>query len=165
MKTTITTIQLIASGIIAAISAKLGILFPVLAVLMALMVIDYITGMMASKVESIQHPKNPAYGWSSKKGAVGIAKKVGYLSIIAVAMILDYIILQTAAAIGITETNVKAFFGLMASVWYVLNEALSVTENVGRMGAPVPTWLMKYIAILKDKIDDKADDVTENKEE
>lgn len=163
MKTT-TTIQLITSGVIAWIAAKLGILFPVLMTLMALMVIDYITGMMASKVEAVEHPSDPAYGWSSKKGAVGIAKKVGYLCVIAVAIVLDYTVLNVATTLGVTIPNIKAFFGLMAAVWYILNEALSITENAGRIGAPVPAWLTKYIAVLKDKIDDKAEDVSGNDE-
>ena len=29
----------------------------------------------------------------------------------------------------------------------------SFTANAGRMGAAVPDWLLKYIAVLKDKID------------
>ncbi|WP_347223610.1 phage holin family protein, partial [Bacteroides congonensis] len=39
------------------------------------------------------------------------------------------------------------------TVWYLLNELLSIVENAGRMGAPVPDWLAKYIAMLKNKID------------
>ncbi len=73
--------------------------------------IDYITGMMASKVEAVEHPSDPAYGWSSKKGAVGIAKKVGYLCVIAVAMVLDYTVLNVATTLGITIPNIKAFLG------------------------------------------------------
>ena len=42
---------------------------------------------------------------------------------------------------------------LLITVWYLLNETLSIIENAGRMGAPVPAWLMKYIAALKNKID------------
>jgi len=47
---------------------------------------------------------------------------------------------------------------LLVAVWYLLNEALSITENAGRMGAPVPDWLMKYIAALKNKIDSRNGD-------
>ena len=39
------------------------------------------------------------------------------------------------------------------AVWYLLNELLSIIENAGRMGADVPEWLLKYISVLKDKID------------
>lgn len=148
------TIQGALSAAGAFLSAKLGILFPVLMILTGMMVIDYISGMMASKVEAIEHPNDPNYGWSSKKGAKGIAKKVGYLFVVAVAMVVDYLSLKIAAAIGIPVTA-KAVFGLLVAVWYILNELLSIIENAGRMGANVPEWLSRYIAVLKKKIDDK----------
>ena len=142
------------SAVTAWLFARLGVLFYVLLILAAAMVVDYLTGMLASKTEAIDHPDDPSYGWSSKKGAKGIIKKVGYLCIIAVAMMVDWIILHVAADIGF-EINLKAFFGIMVTVWYLLNETLSIIENAGRMGAPVPDWLKKYIAVLKDKIDQK----------
>lgn len=150
------TIQAVAAAIIAWLSARLGILLPVLCVLLTAMVLDYITGMLASKREALEHPDDPAYGWSSRRGAEGIIKKVGYLCIIAAAMIVDYIILSVAAQAGI-EVALKAFFGLLVAVWYTLNELLSIIENAGRMGAPVPDWLAKYVAVLKNKIDAQAD--------
>ena len=156
MKTLYFTIQAVTAAIIAWLSARLGILLPVLCVLLTAMVLDYITGMLASKREALEHPDDPAYGWSSRRGAEGIIKKVGYLCIIAAAMIVDYIILSVAAQAGI-EVVLKAFFGLLVAVWYILNELLSIIENAGRMGAPVPDWLAKYVAVLKNKIDAQAD--------
>lgn len=154
------TIQAAAAATIAWLSARLGILLPVLCVLLTAMVLDYITGMLASKREALEHPDDPAYGWSSRRGAEGIIKKVGYLCIIAAAMIVDYIILSVAAQAGI-ETALKAFFGLLVAVWYILNELLSIIENAGRMGAPVPDWLSRYVAVLKNKIDAQADPDTQ----
>lgn len=156
MRTLYMTIQAAAAATIAWLSARLGILLPVLCVLLTAMVLDYITGMLASKREALEHPDDPAYGWSSRRGAEGIIKKVGYLCIIAAAMIVDYIILSVAAQAGI-ETALKAFFGLLVAVWYILNELLSIIENAGRMGAPVPDWLSRYVAVLKNKIDTQAD--------
>ncbi len=156
MTKTIYVVQAVASGILAWISSKMGILFPVLGVLFLLMVLDYITGMMASKTESLEYPDDPSYGWSSKKGLKGIIKKVGYLCIIAVAMVIDFIILKVAYQIGI-EVHGKAYFGILVTVWYILNEMLSIIENTGRMGANVPEWLSKNIAILKGKIDSNSE--------
>jgi len=141
---------LAASG--AFLSDKLGILFPVLLVLMGMMVVDYITGMLASKAEALDHPGDPNYGWSSKRGAKGIIKKVGYACVIAVAMVVDYVIITAGNQLGF-QMPVNAFFGLLVAVWYLLNELLSIIENAGRMGANVPEWLRNYIAVLKDKID------------
>ena len=143
-------------GVLAAagafLSDRLGILYPVLCMLAFMMVIDYMTGMLASKNEAIDHPGDSAYGWSSKKGAKGIIKKVGYLCVIAVAMVVDYVIVTVSGTLGFTMPA-SAFFGLLVTVWYLLNELLSIIENAGRMGAAVPEWLLKYIAVLKDKID------------
>lgn len=154
--------QLAVSAGTAWISAKLGILYPVLGILLVLMIIDYCTGMAASKVEAIDHPGDPSYGWSSAKGAKGIIKKFGYLCVIAGALCVDYVILQVAAEIGIRPDG-RAFFGLLVAVWYILNETLSVIENAGRMGAPIPDWLRKNIAVLKDQVDTVAG--TDEKEE
>lgn len=156
MKQVYFMVQAGAAALLAWLSARLGILLPVLIILAGMMVLDYITGMLASKREALEHPDDPAYGWSSRRGTAGIIKKVGYLCIIAVAMVVDWIILNVAAQAGI-EIALKAFFGLLVAIWYVLNELLSIIENVGRMGADVPAWLSRYVAVLKNKIDIQGD--------
>lgn len=156
MKQVYFMVQAGAAALLAWLSARLGILLPVLIILAGMMVLDYITGMLASKREALEHPDNPAYGWSSRRGTAGIIKKVGYLCIIAVAMVVDWIILNVAAQAGI-EIALKAFFGLLVAIWYVLNELLSIIENAGRMGADVPAWLSRYVAVLKNKIDIQGD--------
>lgn len=150
-RSTCMSIQLLATGMVAYLSHKLGVTFYLLGLLLVLMVIDYVSGMAASAVEAIDHPDDKRYGWSSKKGAKGIAKKVAYLCVIAVSMVIDYIVIRTSGVLGVALPN--TMLSLLVSVWYLLNEALSIIENAGRIGAPVPNWLMKYIAALKDKID------------
>lgn len=150
-RSTCMSIQLLATGVVAYLSHKLGVTFYLLGLLLVLMVIDYVSGMAASAVEAIDHPDDKRYGWSSKKGAKGIAKKVAYLCVIAVSMVIDYIVIRTSGVLGVALPN--TMLSLLVSVWYLLNEALSIIENAGRIGAPVPNWLMKYIAALKNKID------------
>ena len=58
-KGTCTTIQLLATGVIAFLSEKLGITFYLLGLLVFLMVVDYISGMIASMVEAIHHTVGP----------------------------------------------------------------------------------------------------------
>lgn len=70
------SIQMVATGVVAYLSQKLGVTFYLLGLLLAMMVIDYISGMAASAVEALDHPDDAGYGWSSKKGAKGIAKKL-----------------------------------------------------------------------------------------
>ena len=73
------SIQVCVTGLVAYLSQKLGVTFYLLGILLCLMVIDYLSGMAASAVEALDHPDDKSYGWSSKKGAKGIAKKVAYL--------------------------------------------------------------------------------------
>lgn len=149
-------IQGAVTAVVAYLSDRMGVLFPVMCILAIAMVADYFSGMMASKREALDHPGDPSYGWSSKKGAKGIIKKVSYLCVIAVAMIVDYVITVATGYLDITMP-ITAFFGLLVTLWYILNELLSIIENAGRMGGPVPEWLRKYIAVLKDKIDSEYD--------
>ena len=55
--------------------------------------------MLASKREALDHPDDPTYGWCSRRGAEGIIKKVGYLCVIAVAMVVDYLILRVVRVV------------------------------------------------------------------
>ena len=145
------SIQVCVTGLVAYLSQKLGVTFYLLGILLCLMVIDYLSGMAASAVEALDHPDDKSYGWSSKKGAKGIAKKVAYLFVIAVGMVIDYVIIQTSGVLGFNLPN--TMLSLLVTVWYI-------TENAGRMGAPVPEWLMKYIAALKNKIDSSRENVS-----
>ena len=62
MEKYLTLLQVFLAGAIAWLSDRLGILFPMLGLLCALMIVDYFTGMAASKTEAIDHPGDPAYG-------------------------------------------------------------------------------------------------------
>lgn len=143
------------STVIAAFTAKLGILFYALLLFIVVMVIDFISGMAASKKEAIEHPHSKNYGWSSKKGMLGILKKFGYILIVTVAIILDFLILKVAGSLGI-EMPATTFFGLLITVWFILNECLSIVENAGRLGVEgIPKFLTDTIAVLKHSIEEK----------
>lgn len=133
---------------------KLGILYPVLTLLLLAMIADYISGMIASKSEAMRDPEK---GWSSKKGVLGIFKKVGYLLAIGCAVMVDYLIFKAAGQMGLTMPS-NTFFGLLVAIWFILNELLSILENVGRAGTPLPAFLQKLISVLKHKVEGKGDE-------
>lgn len=88
-------IQAIISAALAAFASYLGALAVPIIVLMVMMIIDYLSGMSAA--------------WSggtlsSKVGAKGIVKKVGYMALIVVAMGVDYLIYSGIAAADIMLT-------------------------------------------------------------
>ncbi len=119
-----------------------------------LMVVDYLSGMLASYKEAIDNPDDSKYGWSSKKGIIGIFKKIGYLLINVVALCIDYVLHEFSGEMGIEITGTTVI-ALVVLVWFMLNELLSITENAARMGAPIPKFLAAVLADLKHDIDSK----------
>ena len=161
MKETYYLIAGLVSAAIAYVSEKLGMLIPLIGLLVLMMVIDYITGMLAAKKEAVEHPGDPKYGWSSSVGMNGIIKKFGILCVIVVSMVLDYIVATLAIQMNFNPP-ITTLFSLLVTSWFLLNEMLSIIENSGRMGADVPDWLAKYIAGLKDKIDNEGGSAENN---
>ena len=141
------TIQLLLSWMITWISAKFQALGMLLLCLLFLMFIDYITGMLASRKEGIDHPDDVSYGWRSQKGFSGIIKKTGCWMVIASAFSVDELLLHSAKSLGITYPG-NLYLGVFVTVWYSLNEVLSIIENAGRMGVPIPQKLKTYISIV-----------------
>lgn len=90
----------------------------------------------------------------AKKGFQGIVKKVAIFAVITVAISLDYLLAVAAQQLNMSPPKM-ALFGLLVVAWFLLNEMLSIIENAGRMGVPIPEWLGKYIAVLKTRIDDQ----------
>lgn len=131
---------------------KWGLLFPAIMLLTILMITDYISGMLAAKKEALDYPDNKNYGWNSKKSLIGIYKKVGYLLLILVGISTDFILFRFSKQIGIKFEH-NTIFGLMVSVWLIINELLSILENAGRMGAKLPSFLNKVLAELHNSIE------------
>lgn len=132
-------IKLVISSIGAFISAKLGILFPVLMILMGCMVADYVTGMIKAKYTGqIQ----------SRRGMWGIIKKALYAVVVAVAMVADWVILNVAESLGVV-IPVATFFGLLVAIWLIFNELVSILENLIKMDIPLPNFLKRLVSGFK----------------
>lgn len=99
-------------------------------ILLAFVVIDYVSGVAAAAQEG---------KLSSRIGGWGIAKKVMIFAIVAVAHLVD------------TALGDAHLFRDAAIFFYLSNELLSLLENAGRLGAPIPPGLQKAIAILQGK--------------
>lgn len=139
------SIQAIISAAFASFASYMGALAVPIIVLMVMMVIDYLSGMSVA--------------WStgelsSKIGAKGIVKKVGYMALIAVAMGVDYLIYSGIAAANI-EVGYNMWFGLLVAVWLIINEMISILENLSKLGVPIPEFLKKIIQRLKNSAERK----------
>ena len=87
-----------------------------------------------------------------QKGLIGLMKKFSYIVTVCVAILVDILLINAGKYIGV-NVNMKTFFGLLVTVWFILNEALSILENAGRIGAKIPAFFLKVIATLKKKVD------------
>lgn len=98
--------------------------------LLILVVIDYVSGILASGIEGKLR---------SNTGFKGIARKVMLFLIVVCANLMDQ-----ALNTGDTFRNASIFF-------YISNELLSILENAGRIGIPIPEKLKQTIEVLKTK--------------
>lgn len=103
--------------------------------LIAFVVIDYLTGLLAAGVQK---------KLSSEVGFKGIAKKIAIFLLVGIANIIDVDVIQNGTAL---RTAVIFF--------YLSNEGLSILENSGNIGLPIPEKLKTMLAQLKDKEDDQ----------
>lgn len=146
-------IQATVSVAIGALAAYFNILLIPVLVLFAVMVIDYCTGMASAyKNKEIE----------SKTGLIGILKKLSYLVLVCVGGVVDYLICAGLASVGIDYSSYC--FGLIVAVWLIINELISILENLSELGTPIPPFLVKIVHRLKDSVDSKTDYDTDKKE-
>ena len=129
------------------LSAKLGLLYVIIPLLTIAMIVDYITGMLASKKEG---------STNSKTGMWGIVKKLMYAVEVAAGMIVDWLIINVCSSIGINFPTVT-FFGLLVAIWLIINELISILENLIRLDAPMPPFLIKIVSTFKVAVEKSGD--------
>jgi toxin secretion/phage lysis holin len=115
-------------------------------IFVAIMVmLDTVTGIIASIVSGEK--------LSSEKGAIGFWKKMALFAALAFGFTLDYFI-----SYMLTYVNIKApagaVFGIVIGCYIVVNEAISVCENLYRCNDEIlPKWVAKLLTQSKDTID------------
>ena len=137
-------IQALFSAALGAIMAYLNILLVPFIVLLAVMITDYFTGMAEAYVNRTLN---------SRIGVVGILKKIGYIVAVAVGVVADYLITNAIAKIGI-EIHTSGYIGLVVTIWFIINELISILENLSEIGTPLPKFLVNIIKRLKITVED-----------
>ena len=96
--------------------------------LLIAIILDYVSGMLKAFITKQV---------SSKIGFMGILKKVSILLVVMLAVLIDRVTGDT----GAIRTLVVYYF--------VANEGLSVLENLGQAGVPIPQSIKKALKALK----------------
>lgn len=108
-----------------------------LTTLFIFMVIDYLTGLICAGVFK-KSKKTDTGALSSKVGWEGIARKVFTVLFIMVAYRADLLL----------GTN---FLMNMFVIAFIIQEVMSITENAGLMGVPLPEAVKKMLDLLNAK--------------
>ena len=125
-------------GIVAStLSMLFGGIDMALTSLMIFMAIDYVTGLVVAGVFH-KSGKSRSGSLDSRAGWKGICKKGVTLLIVLVAARLDGIIGSTFIRDGVI-------------IAYTVNEILSIIENAGLMGIPIPAPIRNAVEALKSK--------------
>ena len=123
----------------AAIASLFGGWNGAMTTLVILMLIDYVTGIIVAGVFH-NSPKCSGGALSSAVGFKGICRKFVILLIVVVAcrvdLLLETTIIRDATCIG-----------------FCANELVSITENAGLMGIPLPRKLVEAIEVLRGEND------------
>ena len=122
-------------GAVAGIFGEWSALMTILA---AVMVLDYISGVLVAV--SGKSLKTEGGHLDSKVGFIGLAKKAFIIVIVLMATLLD-------KALG-AEAMV---FQTATVCYYIANEGISVVENAGLMGLPVPDVVKRALEQMKEK--------------
>lgn len=112
----------------------------------ACMALDYLTGSLAAA---------RAGEWSSARARDGIWHKCGMLVVVLVAAGTDLLLAAVLDNLPLAALPV-AYGGLVCPVvlvWYIVTELGSMIENAAAMGAPVPRWLARLLAMGRDAVD------------
>ena len=136
MKNELCTIIGIVGG---AVASYFGGWDAALQTLVILMAVDYITGLIVAGVFHTS-PKTKTGALESRAGWKGLCRKGTTLLVVLVACRLDAII----GSSFVRDATVIAFS---------CNEAISIVENAGLMGIPIPAAVSKAIDVLKQRAD------------
>ena len=136
------------------LSAYMRVMFVPLVVLIGVMIVDYMSGMLK------------AWGndeLSSRVGLRGIVKKLSYLMLVCVAGVVDWLIYSGLRQVGIS-LDFGFCFGLIVTIWLIINELISILENLEALKVPMPAILKSIIKHLKSAVEVKGDNAAEEKE-
>ncbi|MBR3272584.1 MAG: phage holin family protein [Clostridia bacterium] len=134
------TAKLLIAAVSAALWSYFKNLFAPLVILIVVMVVDYISGVAAAWVR---------HELSSRTGLIGIVKKLSYLALVVAGCSIDYLVSILGEQLTGTEISIKAI-GLVVVCWLIINELISILENVARQGGPVPPFLASILKHLRE---------------
>ncbi len=143
------------TAVVSALMSWMGILAVPVFMMVGCNVIDYITGLLAVpyRTETV----------SSYKGIRGIIKKVCQWLLVLVGAWIDILVNYAIECAGI-EFSLPFVVATIVAVWLVVNEIISILENMLDIGVRMPPFLLPIVKYIRKQVEDKTQIADEEEE-
>ncbi len=140
-------VKLYVIAVLSALMNWLGILAVPVLLLVGCNVIDYLTGLCAARYR--------AENVNSYKGIRGIIKKVCMWLLVLIGAWIDILINYAIECMG-ADFMLPFIVATVVAVWLVVNEIISILENMIVIGVKLPPFLMPIVKYIKNQVEEKA---------
>ena len=148
MKENMVTVKTAIVAGVTALGAFLGWKGVLLLAWVLVMALDYVSGTIAACREG---------QWASDMAREGLSHKGGMIFVVMVAAISDWVMVMVAQFIPIGIRWPGIILPLVLA-WYIVTELGSILENAVKMGANVPSWLIKLLKASADIMENAGED-------
>lgn len=147
-------IKAVCAAVFGFLSSLLGILAVPVILVVICNLIDYATGLLATRFRKEDI--------NSYKSIRGIIKKVCMWLLIVVGAVIDQLLAYASGVIGIA-LPFTFLVACIVALWIICNEIISILENIKDMGVPIPAFLEPLVKNIKSQVEEKTS-VVENDE-
>ena len=149
-------IKAVCTAVFAILSALLGALAIPVILMVLCNIIDYVTGLMASK-----YRKEDINSYKSIKG---IFKKVAMWLLVVVGAVIDQMLLYASEAVGLS-LPFAFLIACIVALWIICNEIISILENIQDMGVRIPAFLVPLVKNIRSQVEDQVCKGNEDKKD
>lgn len=140
-------VKVILTSVLSMFMSWLGILAIPVFLLVGCNLVDYFTGLCAAKYRTEQI--------NSYKGIRGIIKKVCMWALVLIGAWLDVLIQYATECAGL-NLEIPFVVATIVALWLVINEMISILENMIDIGVKLPPFLLPVAKYIKQQMEDKA---------
>jgi toxin secretion/phage lysis holin len=134
-------------AVLSTLMSWLGILAVPVFLMVGCNVIDYITGIWAAKYRT--------ENVNSYKGIRGIIKKVCMWLLVVIGAWIDILVNYAIECAGV-DISFPFVVATIVAVWLVVNEMISILENMIDIGVWMPPFLLPIVKYIKKQVEEKA---------
>lgn len=135
----------IATIFLTSIASAFNILLVPVLLLVTVNIIDYITGLIAAYYRGDT--------LSSYKSFKGILKKIMQWLLVMVGFLMDILVNYSLQYAGI-DFQIPFIISVLVAIWLVINEILSILENIIDIGVKLPPFLKPLAKKIRKDIED-----------